>query len=102
MMVLSKFNPEVYKHMVPDLQSYLKIWEPYYQHSVWLITGSKWQPGLVKVMNGMGKDGKPIRDGLQSIVDRYSKFDPKRNSRMAKDLKSQIVKAVAAWDKKFK
>jgi hypothetical protein len=59
MMILKHFDPDVYRLMVGDFVTYLARWEPYYQHSVWLITGSKWQPGVLKVLEGLGAEGQP-------------------------------------------
>lgn len=101
MMILKHFQPDVYEHMVGDFVTYLQSWEPYYQHSVWLISGSKWQPGLLKVLEGLGEQGQPIVVELKKILERYDRFDRKRIGNGAKDLREQIRSAVAAWEKNY-
>jgi hypothetical protein len=101
MMVTKHFDTRIYADMIPELASYLKVWEPYYQHSVWLITGSKWQPGIVNVLEGLGPEGKPIATELANILKRYHSFDPKRIDRNGKQLEQQIRDAISAWQKKF-
>ena len=101
MMILSKISPDQYKLLVPDLQKYLSNWKPYYQHSVWLITGSKWQPGIIKIMNELGKDGKGLRDSLKKVSQQYSSFDPKQFRREGKELEKTISKAISEWDNKY-
>lgn len=100
MMITKHFDERIYTDMIPDLANYLKIWEPYYQHSVWLITGSKWQPGILNAIQDMGKEAQPIVDELEAILARYDKFDPKRNGRDASGLKAQIETAISAWKKR--
>ena len=101
MMVVSKFDPERFKVLVPDLQKYLEKWEPYYQHSKWLIKGSKWQPGLVKVMHDLGKEGKPIRVSLEAVLKKFPTFDKQRSGKEGAELEGMIAKAIADWDKKW-
>ena len=101
MMILKHFDPEVYKLMVDDFVTYLDTWVPYYQHSGWLISGSKWQPGILKVLDGLGKDGKPIVAALKNVLGRYGEFDAKKNGKVSAELKVQIEGAVKAWEAKF-
>ena len=77
MMILKHFDPEVYQLMVDDFVTYLGIWEPYYQHSVWLITGSKWQPGILKVLEGLGAEGGPVVAALKEVKAKFASFDKK-------------------------
>lgn len=101
MMILSKISPDRYEILVPDLQKYLSNWKPYYQHSIWLISGSKWQPGVIKIMNDLGINGKGLRDSLKKLTEQYSSFDPKQFRREAADLEKTILAAIAEWDKKY-
>ena len=101
MMIMKHFDNDVFGEMVGDFANYLKIWEPYYQHSVWLITGSKWQPGVLKVLDGLGLEAKPMVDELKEILERYPAFDPKRIDKNGAELEKQIREAISAWEKKF-
>jgi hypothetical protein len=98
MMILNHFDPGVYRFMIDDLLRYLAAWEPYYQHSVWLISGSKWQPGVLKILDGLGKEGAPIVKGLKAVLARYHQFDPRRIEGAGKDLEAQIIEAVRKWE----
>lgn len=98
MMVLKHFDPQVYQYMVDDLVAYLDLWEPYYQHSVWLITGSKWQPGVPKVLSGLGKEGKAIVLALKRIQKRFSSFEGKRIGKTGADLEKMIQAAISDWE----
>jgi hypothetical protein len=101
MMILNHFDPTVYAYMMDDIIQYLKIWEPYYQHSVWLISGSPWQPGLLKVLEGLGKGGRPICAQLKAILETYDRFDSTRITRDGKELPEKIREAIAAWERKY-
>lgn len=101
MMILKHFDPDVYRLMIDDFVAYLDIWEPYYQHSVWLITGSRWQPGIPKVLEGLGPHGKPIVSSLKAILARYEDFDPKRIGGNGKDLQKQISDVVREWETRY-
>ena len=100
MMVLKHFNSEVYPHLVDDFVKYLDLWEPYYQHSVWLITGSNWQPGIPKVLAGMGEEGKPVVQALKRVQKRFESFDRKRVGKAGPQLEEQIQSAISAWEAK--
>jgi hypothetical protein len=60
MMVLKRFKNAPYKLILPDFIKYLETWQPGYQHSNWLIVGSPWQLGLIKVAELLGKDAGPL------------------------------------------
>lgn len=98
MMVLKHFDPQVYEHMVDDFVAYLDLWEPYYQHSVWLITGSKWQPGIPKILEGMREEGKPVVQALKRVLKRYGDFEPKRTGKAGDGLEKQIQTAIKNWE----
>ena len=100
MMVLKHFDPEVYRHLVGHFVKYLDLWEPYYQHSVWLITGSNWQPGIPKVLAGLGKEGKPVVQALKRMQKRFGTFDPKRVGKAGAQLEEQIQSAISNWEAK--
>ena len=100
MMVLKHFDPEIYPLMLEDFVLYLKDWEPYYQHSVWLIKGSKWQPGILKVLENLGPEGQPLVTQLERISRDYKQFDQRRISREGETLPQQITVAVQNWKSK--
>lgn len=102
MMILKHFDPEVYSFMIEDFVRYLKTWEPYYQHSVWLISGSRWQPGILKVLDGLGADGAPVVEGLKGVLQRYPDFDPRRVGKEGQALQQQIEEAIAKWEAEHK
>ena len=101
MMITKHFDEKIYTYMVDDIDQYLKIWEPYYQHSVWIISGSNWQPGILKVLDSVGAEGRPIVNRLKLIVADYEKFDKAKFSGGGKELKTKIVEAVQKWEAKW-
>ena len=101
MMIFKHFGPEVYEMIVDDLVTYLGIWEPYHQHSVWLITGSKWQLGILKVLEGLGEKGRPVVVALKDVLGRYGEFDAKRAGKNAVTLEEAMREAVEAWEVEF-
>jgi hypothetical protein len=98
MMILKHFDPGVYRLMIDDFVTYLESWEPYYQHSAWLISGSKWQPGILEVLKGLDAEGEPIVSSLKRILDRYDEYDVKRMAGESKELEPLIRKAVIEWE----
>ena len=100
MMILKHFDPDVYSLMVDDFVAYLDDWEPYYQHSVWLIKGSKWQPGILKVVETLGKGGEPIVECLRHIVTRYDNYDQARISRDGQNLRELMATAIHRWERR--
>jgi hypothetical protein len=98
MMILKHFDPAVYRLMIDDFVTYLESWEPYYQHSAWLISGSKWQPGILKVLEGLGAEGAPIVSRLKDILARYDEYDAQRIAGEGKELEPLIRGAVDAWE----
>ncbi|MDB2640166.1 DUF6288 domain-containing protein [Akkermansiaceae bacterium] len=101
MMVLKHFDAQVYQYMIGDLVAYLDLWEPYYQHSVWLIMGSRWQPGIPKVLESLGEEGQPIVLALKRVQKRFRRFEGKRMGKDAANLERAIVKAIADWEVKY-
>ncbi len=99
-MVLKHFGPAVAPYLVDDLAAYLDLWEPYYQHSVWLITGSKWQPGIPTLLADLGREGQPVVLALKRVQKRYPSFDGRRIGKAGKDLEVQIAAAIAEWEKR--
>ena len=100
MMILKHFDPAVYEVMIGDFVEYLETWEPYYQHSVWLITGSKWQPGILSVLETLGAKGRPIVAALKGVLARYPSFDPKRIGKAGQGLETAIRTAVEAFERR--
>jgi hypothetical protein len=101
MMVLKHFDPQVYQYMIDDLVAYLDLWEPYYQHSVWLITGSKWQPGIPKILEGLGKQGKPIVLAMKRVQERFGSFEKKRIGKAGANLEQMIRQTISDWEAKY-
>lgn len=97
MMVLKHFDPQIYPLMLPDFELYLKSWEPYYQHSVWLIKGSKWQPGILKILGTLGPEGEPLVVQLERIQREYHTYDQHRISGDAAKIPAEIASAVRKW-----
>jgi hypothetical protein len=61
MMIIADFKNPPYDRIATQLAKYLRDWQPSgNQHANWLITGNKWQPGLVKIADDLGKDAGPI------------------------------------------
>jgi hypothetical protein len=85
MMVLNRFKNPPYELIARDLAKYMAGWEPGNQHSNWLITGNKWQPGLVKIAKEMGKDAGPIIEQFERCLKKdYWDLKPsKRNPQPA-------------------
>jgi hypothetical protein len=102
MMILKHFDPEVYSLMIGDFVIYLENWEPYYQHSVWLIKGSNWQPGILKVLQTLGPEGRPIIEQLRKIDQRYDGFDQARIPRDGSTLRDIISAAIRGWDEQHR
>lgn len=101
MMILKHFDPDVYALMVNDLVTYLRDWEPYYQHSVWLMKGSPWQPGILKILETLGKEGQPLVEQLKVIERKYDTFEASRISRDGADLPERIRTAIDTWERQF-
>jgi len=100
MMVLKHFDQaRVYKHIVGDLTKYLETWTPDYQHSAWLITGSPWQPGLVKIVDYLGKDAKPLVAGLKNALE--TKVEKNSRNKAHTACREALQKAVADYEKKY-
>ncbi len=100
MMLLKHFDPEVYRYMIDDFVAYLDLWEPYYQHSGWLITGSKWQPGIPKILEGLGAEGEPIVAAMRRVLARFDTFDQRKVGNKGVEMKAIIESAVGDWEKR--
>ena len=98
MMVLKSFKNPPYKLLVPEFVKYLKTWTPGYQHSCWMITGSKWQSGLCEVAMKLGKDGKPIVDELKDCLKRMGSGTPRGQ---AGEVKAALQKTIPEWEQKY-
>lgn len=98
MMILRHFDDEVYAELIDDFVLYLSAWEPYHQHSKWLISGSKWQDGLLRVLDRLGPDGAALRAALGGLLDRWGDFDPARMGKDGRALEGTLRERLAAWD----
>ena len=78
---------------------YLKsIWKKGYKWK--LIKGSKWQPGILKVLENLGPEAQPMVTQLERIGRDYKQFDQSRISRDGETLPQQIAIAVQNWKSK--
>ena len=98
MMILKHFDPRVYRLIVGDFVKYLGTWTPDYQHSAWLITGSRWQPGLIKVADGLGSSAAPLMAELRKCLD--SRIDKASKNRAVVECRDALRKALEAYDAK--
>lgn len=97
MMILRHFDTSVYELLLDDFATYLETWEPYHQHSKWLISGSKWQDGLLTVLERMGREGLPLYRGLDDVLSRYDTFDDGRMGKDGVELEETLRTRLAAW-----
>ena len=94
MMLLDDYDPAVYRFIVEDIASYLKEWEPGYQHGDWLISGNKWQLGFVVVLRDhLGAYGRPVVEEFKTILAKYDDF-----SAGTVEQKAEIQAAVDSWE----
>lgn len=98
MMILRHFDSSAYELMLDDFQVYLASWSPYYQHSKWLISGSKWQDGLLHVLDQLGPKAAPLYTSLAGVLERYEEFDDeKRMGKDGQELEQTLRERLAAW-----
>ena len=98
MMILKHFDPRVYEWIVGDFLKYLDTWSPNYQHSVWLITGSPWQPGLLKVADHLGPKAKPLVAALRECLDK--KLDKTSKNKATIQCREALEKGLKAYEAK--
>ena len=98
MMVLKHFDPRVYEWIIGDFARYLGYWTPDYQHSVWLITGSNWQPGLLKVADLLGKKAAPLVASLKECLD--TKIDKDSQDKAHVECREKLRKGIADYEAK--
>jgi hypothetical protein len=92
MMILKHFDERVYKVIRSDIVKYMELWKPGYQHSDWLITGSNWQHGLVKVTDMLGKDAGPVVAAFKKALSAKGALVSKAKN--GKDLKAAMEGAI--------
>ena len=65
-----------------------------------MIQGSKWQPGIVEVLQGLGPAGAPVVAELKAILTSYETgaFDVDRIPGAGKELEPFILVAVTAFE----
>lgn len=86
MMVIADFKNPPYGRIATQLATYLEGWEPSgNQHANWLITGNKWQPGLAKIAEQLGRDAGPIIRQFERCLalDSWNLREDKRNPQPA-------------------
>ncbi len=100
MMTLDRFKNPPYRLIIPDFIEYLKRWTPEYQHSYWLITGNKWQPGLCKIALDLGKSGRPLIEALRKCSEKIPPAKNRENGQLTETRKA-LAEALAEYDKKY-
>lgn len=93
MMSLNRFESPPYRLIVPDFVKYLQDWTPDYQHSHWLIVGSKWQPGLVKIAEELGPDARPLIEAFEKCLSRVQWNERSKEHRECRQAMEQAVTA---------
>ena len=91
MMILKHFDHAPYRLLVPDFVEYLKGWQPGNQHSNWLITGSRWQLGLVEVANEIGDDAEPMIEEFEHCLAHAEWDDKDKNQVACREAMEQVV-----------
>jgi hypothetical protein len=99
MMILKYFNPSVFKLILDDLVKYLETWTPDYQHSWWLITGSNWQPGLVKVAAQLGRDARPLIAAFRKCLAEKIKKGSRDKAHV--ECGEKLEKAIREFESKY-
>ncbi|MFN3168835.1 MAG: DUF6288 domain-containing protein [Phycisphaeraceae bacterium] len=94
MMVINRFDDPPYALIAEELATYMKGWAPGNQHSDWLITGNKWQPGLAHVAGELGASAGPIIEAFERCL-KQGKWDLKDKNQQAS--RDAMQKAVAAY-----
>lgn len=100
MMVLKRFKNPPYKLLIAEFVKYLKTWTPDYQHSCWMITGSKWQSGLCEVSMMLGKDARPIVEALRQCLNRMNTAARKWGGQ-AEQCRKALEETLAEWEGKY-
>jgi len=95
MMVLARFDDPPYELIAKDLADYLADWTPDNQHSAWLVSGNKWQPGLAQIAGEMGAAGRPLIVALNEC-DARSQWDERNAQQVA--ARDKLREAVAAYE----
>ncbi len=98
MMVLKRFENAPYELILPDFITYLETWQPGFQHSNWLITGSGWQHGLIKVAEMLGQDAGPLVAAFGKCLARVQ-WDESNKDHAA--CREAMQKAVADYRGKY-
>ena len=100
-MVFKHMDPRAHVMLQDDYVRYLQTWTPGFQHSGWMVTGSRWNLSMQTVLQSMGKEGKPLCLAMKGALE---KLESGRLP-MAPDSHKQIVAtlkaAVAEWEKEF-
>ena len=97
MMILKHFDTGIYRWLVGDFATYLDYWTPNYQHSVWLITGSPWQPGVVKVLDYLGARGRELLPALKKCLARAER---EAKARGAAECRQKLLEAIKALEER--
>jgi hypothetical protein len=98
MMVLKRFKNPPYQLIVPDFVEYLDTWQPGFQHSNWLITGSGWQHGLIKVAELLGEDAGPLVVAFKQCLARVQWDEANKDHVACRDA---MKKAIADYQAKY-
>ena len=105
-MMLKRLDPSVHGMLQEHYARYMATWKPDYQHSVWLVSGSRWTVPMTTVLESLGKDGKVLCQALKATIEsiksgerKIPDRDPGTGGAHLKVL-GTLKKAVEEWEAK--
>jgi len=105
-MMLKRMDKSVHAMLQDEYARYMAIWKPDYQHSIWLVSGSRWTMPMTTVLESLGEDGKVLCQALKATIESIEsgereipKRDPGTGGAHLKVLDT-LKKAVKAWEAK--
>ena len=66
---------------------------------MWLITGSPWQPGLLKVADLLGPKAKPLVAALRECLDK--RLDKTSKDKATIQCREALEKGLATYEAKY-
>jgi hypothetical protein len=103
-MLLKGMDQKVHTSLLEEYARYLKTWQPNTQHSIWLVSGSRWTLPMSKVLESTGKDGKVLCQAMKAAAEAIEsgerpipKRDPGTGGAHVKLLPT-LKQAVAKWE----
>ena len=70
-MLLNGMDELVYRSLPETYARYLKDWTPDTQHSVWMVTGSRWTKPMSKVLTAAGAEGRVLCQAMKATLARF-------------------------------